>query len=89
MAKTEYKVLKGIDYPPNKRAEIGAIVSDLPKESISWLLASGVVTDDLKAEVPAEVVAKPVEAIVETAVIVDELDEVILEEDAVGEDNAV
>jgi hypothetical protein len=89
MAKTEYKVLKGIDYPPNKRAEIGAIVSDLPKESISWLLASGVITDDLKAEVPAEVVAKPVEAIVETAVIVDELDEVILEEDAVGEDNAV
>jgi hypothetical protein len=89
MAKTEYKVLKGIDYPPNKRAEIGAIVSDLPKESISWLLASGVITDDLKVEVPAEVVAKPVEAIVETAVIVDELDEVILEEDAVGEDNAV
>lgn len=89
MAKTEYKVLKGIDYPPNKRAEIGAIVSDLPKESISWLLASGVITDDLKAEVPAEVVAKPVEAIVETTVIVDELDEVILEEDAVGEDNAL
>lgn len=89
MAKTEYKVLKGIDYPPNKRAEIGATISDLPKESISWLLASGIITDDLKAEVPAEVVAKPVEAIVETAVIVDELDEVILEEDAVGEDNAL
>lgn len=89
MAKTEYKVLKGIDYPPNKRAEIGAIVSDLPKESISWLLASGIITDDLKAEVLAEVEAKPVEANVEDPVIVEELDEVILEEDAVGEDNAL
>jgi hypothetical protein len=89
MAKTEYKVLKGIDYPPNKRAEIGAIVSDLPKESISWLLASGIITDDLKAEVLTEVEAKPVEAIVEAPVIVEELDEVILEEDAVGEDNAL
>jgi len=89
MAKTEYKVLKGIDYPPNKRAEIGAIVSDLPKESISWLLASGIITDDLKAEVLTEVEAKPVEAIVEAPVIVEELDEVILEEDTVGEDNAL
>lgn len=43
MANTKYKVLKGIDYPPNKRAEIGATVSDLPKESIPWLLASGVI----------------------------------------------
>ena len=89
MAKTEYKVLKGIDYPPNKRAEIGAIVSDLPKESTSWLLASGVITDDLKAEVLAEVIAKPNKAVVETEAVVDKFDEVILEEDAVGEDNAL
>jgi hypothetical protein len=78
MAKNEYRVLRGIDYPPNKRAEIGAIVSDLPKESISWLRASGVITDDLKSDVPAEVTA-----------IVEEFEEVILEEDAVGEDDAV
>jgi hypothetical protein len=78
MAKNEYRVLRGIDYPPNKRAEIGAIVSDLPKESISWLRASGVITDDLKSEVPAEVTA-----------IVEKFDEVILKEDAVGEDDAV
>jgi hypothetical protein len=78
MAKNEYRVLRGIDYPPNKRAEIGAIVSDLPKESISWLRASGIITDDLKSEVPADVVA-----------IVKEFEEVILEEDTVGEDDAV
>lgn len=43
MAKNEYKVLQGIDYPPNKRAEIGDIVTDLPKESIAWLLVSGAI----------------------------------------------
>jgi hypothetical protein len=78
MAKNEYRVLRGIDYPPNKRAEIGAIVSDLPKESVSWLLASGIITDDLKSE--NAVVVPP-------AVI--ELDNVILEEDTVGEDDAL
>jgi hypothetical protein len=34
MAKFEYEVLVGINYPPNKRAEAGDIVSDLPKDSI-------------------------------------------------------
>jgi len=73
MAKNEYRVLRGIDYPPNKRAEIGAIVSDLPKESISWLRASGVITDDLKSEVP----------------VVKEFDEIVLDDKEVGEDDAV
>lgn len=43
MAKNEYKVLQGIDYPPNKRAEAGQIVSDLPKDSIPWLLEGGII----------------------------------------------
>lgn len=86
MAKTEYKVLKGIDYPPNKRAEIGAIVSDLPKESISWLLASGIISDDLKSEVHAEVVAKPVQAAVAPSTLVDEI---VFEDDALGADDAI
>jgi hypothetical protein len=43
MAKFEYEVLAGIDYPPNKRAEVGDIVSDLPKDSIPWLLDSGII----------------------------------------------
>jgi len=51
MAKFEYEVLVGIDYPPNKRAEAGDIVSDLPKDSITWLLESGIIkaTGDKKA----------------------------------------
>ena len=43
MAKIEYTVLQGIDYPPNKRAEAGQVVSDLPKDSIPWLLESGII----------------------------------------------
>lgn len=63
MAKNiEYKVLQGIDYPPNKRAEIGDVVSDLPKESVSWLLASGVIVP--ANETPDEkVVADVIEAL--------------------------
>lgn len=45
MAKNEYRALQGIDYPPNKRVEIGDIVSDLPKESITWLLVSGAIEE--------------------------------------------
>ena len=50
MAKNnEYKVLVGIDYPPNKRAEAGDVVSDLPKESISWLLAQEIISANTPA----------------------------------------
>jgi len=40
-----YRVLQGIDYPPNKRAEAGEIVTDLPPQSVKWLLDSGIVED--------------------------------------------
>ena len=39
----QYRVLVGIDYPPNKRAEIGEVVSDLPGDSIKWLLEQGLI----------------------------------------------
>jgi hypothetical protein len=71
-----YKALTGIDYPPNKRVEAGEVVSDLPAQSIKWLLDSGLIEDsskpakkiqepvieEIKAEVPVEVevVAEPV-----------------------------
>lgn len=38
-----YKVLTGISYPPNRRAEIGDVVTDIPARSIKWLLESGVI----------------------------------------------
>lgn len=53
MAKNEYKVLQGISYPPNKRAEIGTIVSDLPKESVTWLLSSGIIEEISESKRPA------------------------------------
>lgn len=36
-----YRALVGIDYPPNKRAEVGDVIDDLPGKSIKWLLDGG------------------------------------------------
>jgi len=52
-----YRVLSGIDYPPNKRAEAGKIVEDLPATSVKWLLESGIIED---ADKPAKKVEEPV-----------------------------
>ncbi len=70
----KYRVLKGIDYPPNKRAEAGAIVEDLPATAIKWLLEDGIIEDaNKKATVVEEPVAvvEPVkeEPVVETPVV--------------------
>lgn len=69
-----YKVLKGIDYPPNKRVEIGDTVSDLPTNSIAWLLKDEAIEDLNKPAKKAEVVveAAPVETPVETPIPVSE-----------------
>jgi hypothetical protein len=67
----KYRVLKGIDYPPNKRAEAGAIVEDLPATAIKWLLEDGIIEDANKnATVVEEPVVEPVkeEPVVETPV---------------------
>lgn len=45
----QYRALVGIDYPPNKRAEAGEIVSDLPGDAIKWLLADGLIEDASKS----------------------------------------
>lgn len=80
MAKNnEYKVLSGIDYPPNKRAEAGEIVSDLPKDAISWLLASGVI--ELASSATTASTEKIVEAVIEAL----ENDLPLTEEDVDGE----
>jgi hypothetical protein len=54
---TRYKVLQGIDYPPNKRAEAGKIVEDLPATSVKWLLDSGIIED---ADKPSKKIEEPV-----------------------------
>jgi len=49
-----YRVMVGLDYPPSRRAEIGEVVTDLPPESVKWLLAQGVIqTADPAAPAPA------------------------------------
>lgn len=39
----EYEVLIGINYPPNKRAEPGDVVTDLPYGSKTQLLELGAI----------------------------------------------
>ena len=78
----KYRVLQGIDYPPNKRAEIGDVVEDLPATSIKWLLESGAIEDSSK---PAKKVEEPkpepiVEPVVEAPV------EAVKEEDGFDPD---
>ena len=51
-----YKVLIGIDYPPDRRAEPGDIVSDIPIASADWLIAQGAIEDtDPKPKAKAKV----------------------------------
>lgn len=40
--KQRYKVLNGLNYPPNgQRAGAGSVVDDIPAASIPWLLEQG------------------------------------------------
>jgi hypothetical protein len=58
---TQYKVLTGIDYPPDKRAEAGSIVSDLPEKSAKWLLDQGLIElADGKTNIATPVTPKPI-----------------------------
>jgi len=92
-----YRVLKGIDYPPNKRAEIGDVVDDLPANAVKWLLADEIIEDaDKPSKVKAEPVPAPViEPVVAEPIIKEPIIEVPVEEskedgfnpDAKDEDN--
>jgi hypothetical protein len=80
----KYRVLVGLDYPPNKRAEAGDEVSDLPSSSITWLLADGLIEAvDGKSSKKTVVAPEPepeVEAVEETAeVVVEETVEEVAE----------
>ena len=44
MAKEQYRVLVGMNYPPNdKRAEPGDVVDDIPPASAAWMLRDGAI----------------------------------------------
>ena len=51
-----HKVLIGIDYPPDRRAEPGDVVTDIPAASVGWLLAQGIIEEtEPKAKPKAKV----------------------------------
>jgi hypothetical protein len=60
----QYRVLTGIDYPPDKRAEKDTLVSDIPEKSAKWLLEQGLIElsdgKTPKEEPVVEPVAEPV-----------------------------
>lgn len=37
----QYRVLIGLNYPPDRRAEPGDLVDDLPGKSVKWLTDQG------------------------------------------------
>ena len=61
----QYRVLTGIDYPPDNRAEKNALVSDIPEKSAKWLLEQGLIeladgkTPKAEPVIEAVVVAEP------------------------------
>ncbi len=66
-AVAKYQVVVGVDYPPNKRAEAGDIVDDLPTSAVKWLKEQGLITAvDGKGKVVEE--APVEEATVEASV---------------------
>ena len=67
-----YRVLQGIDYPPNKRVEAGEIATDLPAQSVKWLLESGIIEDADKPTKQQVVEAPKVEEPVTEEPIVEE-----------------
>jgi hypothetical protein len=72
-----YRVLQGIDYPPNKRAEAGKIVEDLPATSVKWLLESGIIED---ADKPATKIEEPVKEEPKVEPVVEKVEEPIAED---------
>ena len=72
-----YRVLQGIDYPPNKRAEAGEIATDLPAQSVKWLLESGIIED---ADKPSKKIVEPVIEEIKVEPIAEKVEEPAVEE---------
>ncbi len=72
-----YRVLQGIDYPPNKRAEVGKVVEDLPATSVKWLLESGIIED---ADKPATKIEEPVKEEPKAEPVIEKVEEPVVED---------
>lgn len=70
----KYRLTTGLEYPPNRRAEAGDIVDDIPAKSVKWLREQGLIEPvdaSAKAAVDVEVVEEPAPVVVEVADVVD------------------
>lgn len=56
----QYRVLVGLDYPPDRRVEAGQIVDDLPGKSIKWLTDQGLIEPAGKSEAKQDAKPAPV-----------------------------
>lgn len=56
----QYRVLVGLDYPPDRRVEAGHIVDDLPGKSVKWLLEQGLIEPAGKSEAKQDAKPSPV-----------------------------
>lgn len=54
-----YRVLVGLDYPPDRRAEAGDVVDDLPGKSIKWLTEQGLIEPADKSKSASKAAPKP------------------------------
>lgn len=62
----KYLLNAGLDYPPNRRAEAGDIVEDLPAKSIKWLREQGIIEPyDASAKAAVEVEPEVEEVVAE------------------------
>lgn len=39
----KYRVMTGLDFPPDRRVEAGEVVEDIPSKSVKWLLEQGLI----------------------------------------------
>ncbi len=75
MSKNEYKVLVGLNYGATRR-EPGDVCSDIPQQSIGWLLDQGCIVEyDAEAEALMAGIQAQIQAgaeVIEDATVVDE-----------------
>ena len=79
----QYRVLTGIDYPPDKRAEKDTLVSDIPEKSAKWLLEQGLI-ELSDGKTPKE--EPVVEPVVEVEPVIEAAPEVIFDPQATDGD---
>jgi hypothetical protein len=82
---TQYRVLTGIDYPPDKRAEKDTLVSDIPEKSAKWLLEQGLI-EFSDGKTPKFEPVIEIEPVIEVEPVIETTPEVTFDADATDGD---